>query len=51
MLLVGGSRARRVDADTTVTWVLSLPSLAFTRLSLLLAGGEEALNLTGQKGK
>jgi hypothetical protein len=42
---VGGNRARRVDADTTVPWVLSLPLPTTTRLLLLLAQGEEKLKL------
>jgi hypothetical protein len=42
---VGGNRARRVDADTTAPWVLSLLSLATTRLLLLLAHGEETIKL------
>jgi hypothetical protein len=45
---VGGNRARRVDADTTAPCVYSLPSLAFTRLLLLLARGVETQNLTRQ---
>jgi hypothetical protein len=42
---VGGNRARRADADTTAPRVLSLPSLATTRLLLLLAQEEEMLKL------
>jgi hypothetical protein len=45
MQLVGGNRARRVDADTTAPRVLSLPSLASVRLLLLLSRGKETLRL------
>jgi hypothetical protein len=44
---VGGNRARRVDADTTAPWVLSLPSLSSAGSLLLLARGKETLRLNG----
>jgi hypothetical protein len=41
---VGGNRVRRVDADTTASGFLSLPSLAITRLFLVLSEEKEMRN-------
>jgi hypothetical protein len=50
--IVGGNRARRVDADTTTPKYFSLPSPAITRLILLLWRRKEkrkTLNSTGNE--
>jgi hypothetical protein len=48
---VGGNRVRRVDADTTAPWSLSLPSATTARLLLQLGRGKENAEILNYTGK